>query len=125
MVRINQGVPSPPQSSAGRSSAATAGTSLRSRLAAESDEDLLVIENPEKRAKRLRRHWDRLVGKVCLMMTTEIRKRVEQHWEDQALLTDQKLPEATQTAQPKKSSKPRRRDDLTGIGLPMPPTSKK
>ena len=59
------------------------------------------------------------------MMTTETRKRVEQHWDMQALLSDPKPPEATQTAQPKKTSKPRRRDDLTGIGLPLPPIRKK
>ena len=84
-----------------------------------------MVENPEKRAKRIRRHWDRLVEKVSSMMTTETRKRFEQHWDMQALLTDPKPPEATQTAQPKKTSKPRRRDDLTGIGPPMLPTSKK
>ena len=45
--------------------------------------------------------WDRLVEKVCFMMTTETRKRVEQHWDMQALMNDPKPPEATQTAQPK------------------------
>ena len=94
-------------------------------MAAESDEDPVVIENPERKAKRLHRHWDRLVEKVCLMMTTETRKRVEQHWDMQALMNDPKPPEATQTAQPTKTSKPRRRDDLTGIGAPLPPTARK
>ena len=81
MVRINQGpvAPSQPQSSAKASSALTAATSLRSRLAADSDEDLPVHVNLEKRAKRLHRHWDRLVEKMVFMMETEIRKRVERH----------------------------------------------
>ena len=64
---------------------------------------------------------------MLLLMKAATLKSVDKHWEDIALTSGEKLPEATQTAQPqpKKSGKPRRRDDLTGIGPPIPPTATK
>ena len=81
MVRINQGPvgQGQPQSSAKASAAPTATASLRSRLAADSDEDLEIHVNQEKRAKRLHRHWDRMVDKLVFMITTAIRSAVEKH----------------------------------------------
>ena len=127
MVRINQGpaAPGQPQSSAKASSALTATTSLRSRLAADSDEDLEIHVNQEKRAKRLHRHWDRMVEKLVFMITTAIRSAVEKHWELRGLTRDSP-PQEAQVAQPlpQAKGKARRRDDLTGIGAPIPPTTK-
>ena len=133
MVRINQKpvAPSPPQSSAAASSARTAATSLRSRLAEEIQQDLPVPVNQEKRASRLVRNWHRLLERMVLVMKAASLKSVDEHWENQALLNDAKELEGTQMAHPtrqqtaQRQSKPRRRDDLTGIGTPIPPTAKK
>ena len=127
MVRINQGPigQGQPQSSAKASSALTATTSLRSRLAADSDEDLEIHVNQEKKAKRLHRHWDRMVEKLVFMITTAIRSAVEKHWELRGLTRDAPPQEAQVTQPlPQAKGKARRRDDLTGIGAPIPPTAK-
>ena len=127
MVRTDQGTvgQGQPRSSAKASPAPTATASLRSRLAADSDEDLEVHVNLEKKAKRLHRHWDRMVEKLVFMITTAIRSAVEKHWELRGLTRDEP-PQEAQAIQPlpQAKGKARRRDDLTGIGTPIPPTAK-
>ena len=54
-----------------------ATTSLRSRLAVSSEDDLEVPVNPEKKAKRVLHHWKRLAGKMTFMITTATRSAVE------------------------------------------------
>ena len=138
MTRINQvlGTPAPLPSSAGASgtrSAAPASpartvpkaTTLRSRLAESSEDDLEVPVNLEKKARRLVHHWKRLTGKVIFMIATATRSAVEKHWEQRGLMKDQTPQEALATQPlPLASGKTRRRDDLTGIGAPIPPTQK-
>ena len=114
-----------PQSSAKANAAPAAAASLRARLAPDSDEDLEVHVNLEKKAKRLHRHWDRMVEKLVFMITTAIRNAVERHWELRGLTKDELQQEAQATQpQPQAKGKARRRDDLTGIGAPIPPTAK-
>ena len=100
MVRTDQGTVGQgrPRSSAKASPAPTATASLRSRLAPDSDEDLELHVNLEKKAKRLHRHWDRMVEKLVFMITTAIRNSVERHWELRGLTSDPTPPQATQLA---------------------------
>ena len=127
MGRINQGpgMQGQPQSSARASSVPTATTSLRSRLSVSSDDDLEVPVNQEKKAKRLLHHWNRLAGKLIFMITTAIRSAVEKHWELRGLTRDAPPQEALVAQHlPQAKGKARRRNDLTGLGAPIPPTAK-
>ena len=138
MTRICQvlGTPAPLPSSAGASGTrsvvpaspvrtAPNATTLRSRLAESSEDDLEVPVNLEKKAKRLVHHWKRLTGKVIFMIATATRSAVEKHWEQRGLTKDPPPQEALMTHPlPQAKGKARRRTDLTGIGAPMPPTTK-
>ena len=138
MGRVNQvlDTPDPRPNSAGASgsrsaipasparTAPRARTTLRSRLAESSEEDLEVPVNPEKKARRLLHHWKRLTGKVIFLITTATRSAVERHWEQQGSTKDQPPQEVLTQPLPQAKGKARRRSDLTGIGEPIPPKSK-
>ena len=80
--------------------------------------------DPEKKARRLLHHWKRLTGKVIFLILTATRSAVEKHWEQRGLTKDQPPQEALTQPLPQAKKKASRRNDLTGIGEPIPPTSK-
>ena len=59
--------------------------------------------------------------RIWFMVVTANRMRVEKHWE-RSLKSDVKE-EATHLPVAKSPGKPQRRDDMTGVGKPIAPTS--
>ena len=101
-----------------------AGT-LKSVLLASSEEDETesrVTMSPEKVRRRVLQAYRRLTLRIWFMVVTANRMKVEKYGE-RPLKSDVKV-EATYLPEAKGPEKPRRREDMTGVGKPIPPTAK-
>ena len=88
----------------------------------EPEEEYAVIQNPEKKKKRILQAFRRMILRIWFMATTVLREKVETYLTTASLRTEEPQTEAhtPHVAAPKKN----RRSDLTGVGKSLPPTNK-
>ena len=84
------------------------------------EEDALLPEAPDVKSRRAIKAWTRVARKGIFALLHSIQGMVLEYWED--IATSRSLPEAA----PTRATMPRRtrRDDLSGIGEPIAPTSR-
>ena len=85
-------------------------------------EEYIRIADPEKVKRKAIAAFRRVTLRLMYVATLSLMRRVERHWEARSLGSE--YPQENRFQPKPKSSTQKRRDDLTGVGEPIPPTQK-
>ena len=98
---------------------------LGSLLKSDSEEEPPIpIRNPTRITRRATAAWRRTALRLLFLLSQATHQKVVDHWTGTAAGTTEPPPRRSSSSSKKTNPDRPRRDDLTGVGRPIPPTGK-